>query len=80
MGNSGAFITFKGNDLTPQFTKFSASSHPEVKPMQYAGDPPTLLLAMFCRPFACELKGLAVLSDPGISMAAQTVTRFVTPP
>lgn len=37
MGNKGAFITFKGDDLTPQFTQYSAVSHPSVRPMQYAG-------------------------------------------
>lgn len=46
MGNSGAFITFKGNDLTPQFTKYSASPHPDVKPMQYAGNLMSQLMGM----------------------------------
>ncbi|XP_060557027.1 serine/threonine-protein phosphatase 5-like, partial [Ruditapes philippinarum] len=36
MGNKGAFITLKGEDLTPKFTSFEAVPHPNVKPMQYA--------------------------------------------
>lgn len=36
MGNKGAFIRFKGGDMTPQFTTFSASPHPNVRPMAYA--------------------------------------------
>lgn len=36
MGNKGAFIRFKGNDMTPHFTTFEAVEHPDVKPMQYA--------------------------------------------
>ena len=36
MGNKGAFITFTGGDMSPQFTQFSAVPHPDVKPMAYA--------------------------------------------
>ncbi|XP_052767610.1 serine/threonine-protein phosphatase 5-like [Mya arenaria] len=36
MGNQGAFITLKGEDLTPKFTSFDAVPHPQMKPMQYA--------------------------------------------
>lgn len=36
MGNKGAFITFRGGDMTPHFTQFSAVPHPDVKPMAYA--------------------------------------------
>ncbi|XP_061395103.1 serine/threonine-protein phosphatase 5 [Musca vetustissima] len=36
MGNMGAFITIKGNDLTPKFTSFKSVPHPDVKPMAYA--------------------------------------------
>ena len=36
MGNQGAFITFNGGDMVPHFTQFSASAHPEMKPMAYA--------------------------------------------
>ncbi|VDN37898.1 unnamed protein product [Gongylonema pulchrum] len=30
MGNKGAFITIKGDDLTPRFTSFTAVEHPSV--------------------------------------------------
>mmetsp|Transcript_1680 Transcript_1680/g.4867 ORF Transcript_1680/g.4867 Transcript_1680/m.4867 type:complete len:507 (+) Transcript_1680:201-1721(+) len=46
MGNKGAFITFKGDDLTPQFTQYSAVSHPSVRPMQYAGGMMSQLMGM----------------------------------
>eukprot|EP00192_Tetraselmis_astigmatica_P004304 CAMPEP_0117655318 /NCGR_PEP_ID=MMETSP0804-20121206/4216_1 /TAXON_ID=1074897 /ORGANISM="Tetraselmis astigmatica, Strain CCMP880" /LENGTH=493 /DNA_ID=CAMNT_0005461663 /DNA_START=74 /DNA_END=1555 /DNA_ORIENTATION=- len=36
MGNKGAFVKFQGNDMAPQFTTFSAVTHPEVRPMAYA--------------------------------------------
>ncbi|GMT10951.1 hypothetical protein PFISCL1PPCAC_2248, partial [Pristionchus fissidentatus] len=36
MGNKGAFITIKGDNLTPRFTSFSEVSHPTVPPMAYA--------------------------------------------
>lgn len=36
MGNKGAFITFTGGDMSPQFTQFAAVPHPDVKPMAYA--------------------------------------------
>ncbi|XP_064622307.1 serine/threonine-protein phosphatase 5-like [Lineus longissimus] len=36
MGNKGAFITIKGDDLTPKYTTYSAVPHPNVKPMAYA--------------------------------------------
>eukprot|EP01041_Mallomonas_annulata_P004960 gene4960-9926_t len=36
MGNLGAFVRFNGN-TTPQFTQFSASPHPNIPPMRYAG-------------------------------------------
>ncbi len=36
MGNKGAFITFAGGDMRPQFTQFAAVPHPDVKPMTYA--------------------------------------------
>ena len=44
MGNKGAFIRFKGADMAPQFTTFSAVPHPPVRPMQYA---PSLFGGMF---------------------------------
>eukprot|EP00201_Polytomella_parva_P018516 CAMPEP_0175057022 /NCGR_PEP_ID=MMETSP0052_2-20121109/11018_1 /TAXON_ID=51329 ORGANISM="Polytomella parva, Strain SAG 63-3" /NCGR_SAMPLE_ID=MMETSP0052_2 /ASSEMBLY_ACC=CAM_ASM_000194 /LENGTH=500 /DNA_ID=CAMNT_0016322159 /DNA_START=173 /DNA_END=1675 /DNA_ORIENTATION=- len=36
MGNRGAFVRFEGKDMKPQFTKFSAVPHPNVKPMAFA--------------------------------------------
>mmetsp|Transcript_360 Transcript_360/g.353 ORF Transcript_360/g.353 Transcript_360/m.353 type:complete len:494 (-) Transcript_360:187-1668(-) len=36
MGNMGAFVRFEG-DMTPQFTQFSATAHPNIPPMRYAG-------------------------------------------
>ena len=36
MGNKGAFIRFTAPDMTPQFTTFAASPHPDVRPMAYA--------------------------------------------
>ncbi|XP_055586958.1 serine/threonine-protein phosphatase 5-like [Uranotaenia lowii] len=36
MGNLGAFINLRGDDLTPQFKTYSAVPHPHVKPMAYA--------------------------------------------
>jgi len=43
MGNKGAFINIKGNDLTPKFTTYEAVPHPNVKPMAYANS----LLSLF---------------------------------
>lgn len=37
MGNKGAFIRFH-EDLVPHFTQFDAVAHPNVPPMQYAGN------------------------------------------
>ncbi|XP_068618908.1 serine/threonine-protein phosphatase 5 [Battus philenor] len=36
MGNLGAFITMNGKDLKPEFTKYEAVPHPNVRPMTYA--------------------------------------------
>ncbi len=36
MGNMGAFVRFQGS-ITPAFTQFVASPHPNVPPMRYAG-------------------------------------------
>lgn len=36
MGNKGAYVRFKGSDMVPHFTQFSAVPHPDVKPMAYA--------------------------------------------
>uniref|UniRef100_A0A914V914 protein-serine/threonine phosphatase n=3 Tax=Plectus sambesii TaxID=2011161 RepID=A0A914V914_9BILA len=36
MGNRGAFITVRGDDLTPKFTTYEAVDHPRMKPMAYA--------------------------------------------
>ncbi|XP_062610929.1 serine/threonine-protein phosphatase 5-like, partial [Saccostrea cucullata] len=38
MGNKGAFMTLRGDDLTPKFTSFDAVPHPNVKPMAYANN------------------------------------------
>lgn len=46
MGNKGAYITFKGGDLTPQFTTYSQVPHPDVRPMQYAGGLMSQLMGM----------------------------------
>ncbi|XP_060062862.1 serine/threonine-protein phosphatase 5-like [Ylistrum balloti] len=43
MGNKGAFINIRGDDLTPKFTSFNAVPHPNVKPMAYASS----LFSMF---------------------------------
>ena len=43
MGNQGAFISLKGDDLTPVFTSYEAVPHPNVKPMAYANS----LLSLF---------------------------------
>ncbi|XP_017768496.1 PREDICTED: serine/threonine-protein phosphatase 5 [Nicrophorus vespilloides] len=44
MGNLGAFITLQGKDMVPQFTKYAAVPHPNVKPMAYANS----FLSMMC--------------------------------
>ena len=36
MGNKGAFIKFKGDDMVPHFTQFDAAPHPDVRAMKYA--------------------------------------------
>mmetsp|Transcript_24086 Transcript_24086/g.61749 ORF Transcript_24086/g.61749 Transcript_24086/m.61749 type:complete len:494 (-) Transcript_24086:75-1556(-) len=36
MGNKGAFVKFKGESMSPEFTTFSSVPHPEVRPMAYA--------------------------------------------
>lgn len=36
MGNKGAFITIRGDDVTPKFTSYEAVPHPAVRPMMYA--------------------------------------------
>lgn len=36
VGNKGAFIRFKGSEMKPQISQFTAVSHPPVKPMQYS--------------------------------------------
>ncbi|RNA29186.1 serine threonine- phosphatase 5 [Brachionus plicatilis] len=36
MGNKGAFINIKGDDLTPKFISYEAVDHPKIKPMAYA--------------------------------------------
>ncbi|XP_041354405.1 serine/threonine-protein phosphatase 5-like [Gigantopelta aegis] len=36
MGNKGAFITMKGDNLRPKYTTYEAVPHPNVKPMAFA--------------------------------------------
>lgn len=36
MGNKGAFINIRGDDLTPKFITYDAVEHPKIKPMAYA--------------------------------------------
>lgn len=36
MGNLGAFVRFKGEDMVPHFQQFSAVPHPNIPPMRYA--------------------------------------------
>ena len=36
MGNKGAFIRFKGDEMEPKFTTFAHVDHPTIKPMAYA--------------------------------------------
>lgn len=36
MGNKGAFIRFKGNEMRPKFTQFTAVPHPNIPAMSYA--------------------------------------------
>jgi hypothetical protein len=36
MDNKGAYIRFNAEDMVPHFTQFSASPHPDIKPMAYA--------------------------------------------
>ena len=43
MGNKGAYINIKGNDLTPQYHTYEAVPHPNVKPMAYANSLLSLL-------------------------------------
>jgi len=43
MGNKGAFINLKGEDMTPKYVTYEAVTHPNVKPMAYANS----LLSLF---------------------------------
>jgi len=36
VGNKGAFIRFKGSEMKPNISQFTAVPHPNVKPMQYS--------------------------------------------
>jgi serine/threonine-protein phosphatase 5 len=36
MTNKGAYINFKGGDMTPHFVKFDAVPHPNIPAMHYA--------------------------------------------
>jgi len=38
MGNKGAFIKIKGNNLKPEFVSYEAVDHPKIKPMAYANN------------------------------------------
>ncbi len=46
MGNKGAFIKFKGEDMVPHFTTFEAAPHPNVS---------ALLRGVLCRGVPCRL-------------------------
>lgn len=35
MGNKGAFITIRGDNLTPRFTSFTAVDHPSVSNFKF---------------------------------------------
>ena len=37
MGNKGAFVRFN-SDCKPEYTQFSAVSHPAIRPMAYASN------------------------------------------
>lgn len=37
MGNKGAYIRFKGDEMKPQITSFEKVEHPKIPPMAYAG-------------------------------------------
>jgi len=36
MGNKGAYIRFKGNEMKPKFSQFTAVPHPNIPAMSYA--------------------------------------------
>ncbi|CAF0831245.1 unnamed protein product [Didymodactylos carnosus] len=38
MGNKGAYITIFGDNITPQFTSYTAVDHPKVRPMAFANN------------------------------------------
>ncbi|CAF0892056.1 unnamed protein product [Didymodactylos carnosus] len=38
MGNKGAYITIFGDNVTPQFTSYTAVEHPKVRPMAFANN------------------------------------------
>jgi len=44
IGNKGAFIRLKGNQMVPQYTTYEAVAHPNIKPMAYANS----VLSMMC--------------------------------
>jgi len=44
IGNKGAIIRLKGDQMAPKFTTYEAVPHPPIKPMQYANS----ILSMMC--------------------------------
>ncbi|CAL8081137.1 unnamed protein product [Orchesella dallaii] len=44
IGNKGAFIRMKGNQMDPKYTTYEAVPHPDVRPMAYANQ----ILSMLC--------------------------------
>jgi len=44
IGNKGAFIRLKGDQMVPKYTTYEAVPHPDVRPMAYANQ----ILSMLC--------------------------------
>ncbi|XP_021945606.1 serine/threonine-protein phosphatase 5 [Folsomia candida] len=44
IGNKGAFIRLKGDQMVPKFTTYEAVPHPDIRPMAYANS----ILSMLC--------------------------------
>jgi len=44
IGNKGAFIRLKGDQMVPKYTTYEAVPHPDIRPMAYASS----LMSMLC--------------------------------
>lgn len=44
IGNKGAFIRLKGDQMVPKYTTYDAVPHPDIRPMAYANS----ILSMMC--------------------------------